>query len=86
LPTLTLFAATDGEWVAWTPEGFFAASPRGAQLVGYNIDQGLNKIAKYVSAEQLRDRFYRPAVIQAKLQEDKQVYRTTRQSSELFYR
>ena len=86
LPTLTLFAATDGEWVAWTPEGFFAASPQGAQLIGYNVDQGLNKIAKYVSAEQLRDRFYRPAVIQAKLQEDKQVYSTARQPSELFHR
>jgi WD40 repeat protein len=86
LPTLTLFAATDGEWVAWTPEGFFAASPQGAQLVGYNIDQGLNKIARYISAEQLRDRFYRPALIQAKLQEDKQVYHTTRQPSEFFHR
>jgi WD40 repeat protein len=86
LPTFTLFAATDGEWVAWTPEGFFAASPQGARLIGYNIDQGLNKIAKYVSAEQLRDRFYRPALIQAKLQEDKQVYSTARQPSEILHR
>ena len=31
-PTLTLFPALDGEWVAWTPEGFFAASNNGQGL------------------------------------------------------
>jgi WD40 repeat protein len=86
LPTLTLFATTDGEWVAWTPEGFFAASSQGAQLLGYNIDQGLNKITRFVSAEHLRERFYRPAVIQTKLQEDQQVYSTARQPSALSQR
>jgi hypothetical protein len=79
LPTLTIFAAIDGEWVAWTPEGFFAASPQGGQLLGYSIDQGLDKIARYVPAEQLRERFYRPALIQATLQGAKPLYNTARQ-------
>ena len=84
LPTLTLFATTDGEWVAWTPEGYFAASPQGTPLLGYSIDQGLNKIARYVSAEHLRDRFYRPALLQAKLQEDRQLYSTALQRRTVF--
>ncbi|RMF87752.1 MAG: hypothetical protein D6736_12115, partial [Nitrospinota bacterium] len=67
LPTLSLFPATDGEWVAWTPEGYFAASPQGAKLIGYSINQGLDKLAKYVAVEQLYDRFYRPDLLLAKL-------------------
>jgi WD40 repeat protein/type II secretory pathway predicted ATPase ExeA len=69
-PTLTLFPAIDGEWVAWTPEGYFAASTHGTRLIGYSINQGLDKIARYVSAEQWHERFYRPGLIQTKLHGD----------------
>jgi WD40 repeat protein len=69
-PTLTLFPATDGEWVVWTPEGHFAASPHGARLIGSSINQGPERVATYVSGEQLRERFYRPEAIQAKLHGD----------------
>ena len=69
-PTLTLFPAQDGEWVAWTPEGHFVASARGIRLIGASMNQGLDKIAPYVSGEQLRERFYRPELIQAKLHEE----------------
>jgi WD40 repeat protein len=71
-PTLTLFPARDGEWVAWRPEGFFAASARGAQLVGYSINQGLDKLATYVTVDQLYERFYRPDLLHAKLYSDPQ--------------
>ncbi len=52
-PTLTLFPATDGEWVAWTPAGFLAASKHGAHLIGYSINQGLDKVAQHIPVEQL---------------------------------
>ena len=65
-PTLTLFPAQDGEWVAWTPEGHFAASAHGIRLIGASMNQGLDKTATYISGEQLRERFYRPELIQAK--------------------
>jgi WD40 repeat protein len=66
-PTLTFFPAQDGEWVAWTPEGYFVASTRGIGLIGASINQGLDKRAPYLSGEQLRERFYRPELIQARL-------------------
>jgi WD40 repeat protein len=69
-PALTIFPAADGEWVAWTPEGFFAGSTHGAELIGYSINEDLEKLVTYVSAEQLRERFYRPETIQAQLQGD----------------
>jgi WD40 repeat protein len=78
--TLTLFPAIDGEWAVWTPEGFFAASMHGAHLLGYSVNQGLDKVAKYIPAEQLRDRFYRPELILTKLYGDlhKQPYSVAR--------
>jgi WD40 repeat protein len=71
-PTLRLFPASDGAWVAWTPEGFFAASNNGegARLVGYSLNQGVTALAHYVSVEQLYERFYRPDLLIAKLHGD----------------
>jgi WD40 repeat protein len=69
-PALTIFPAANGEWVAWTPEGFFAASAHGAELIGYSVNEGLDKLVTYLSGAQLRDRFYRPETIQAVLQND----------------
>lgn len=62
-PTLTLFPATDGEWVAWTPEGFLAASAHGAQLIGYSINRGLDKVAKHIPVEQMYAHYYRPDLV-----------------------
>ena len=53
--------------MAWTPEGYFVASARGIRLIGASINQGLDKTAAYISGEQLRERFYRPELIQARL-------------------
>jgi hypothetical protein len=71
-PTLTLFPTTDGEWIAWTPEGYFAASARGAQQIGYSVNQGLSNTARYVSVDQLYDRFYRPDLVYTRLHGDPQ--------------
>ena len=69
-PTLSLFPTTDGEWIAWTPEGYFAASTRRAQQIGYSVNQGLANTAEYVSVDQLYDRFYRPDLVYTRLHGD----------------
>jgi hypothetical protein len=72
LPALSLLPAVNGEWIAWTPNGFFTASPQGTTLIGYSVNQGVAKTGKYVSAEQLYDRFYRPDLIHSRLHGDPQ--------------
>ncbi|WP_372682257.1 caspase family protein, partial [Desulfosarcina sp.] len=69
-PTLSLFPTVDGEWIAWTPEGYFAASEKGAHQIGYSINRGIDKTAEYVSVDQFYDRFYRPDLVHAKLHGD----------------
>jgi WD40 repeat protein len=60
---VTLFRGDDGEWAMWTPQGYYAASPNGEALVGWNLNRGMDKEAQWVTVEQLRRVFYRPDVV-----------------------
>jgi len=62
---LTLFTGDKDDWVAWTPQGYYTASPNGDKLVGWHLNRGVDKTADYASAEQLRQHFYRPDIIDA---------------------
>jgi WD40 repeat protein len=66
----TLFRGSDGEWVIWTPEGFFAGSDKGAERVGWHINQGPDKEARYVTGAQLRKFFFRPDLVAEKIKGD----------------
>jgi WD40 repeat protein len=67
---VTLFRGEDGEWAMWTPEGFFTGSRKGAELVGWQLNQGADKEARYVTAEQLRKSFFRPDLVVEKIAGD----------------
>jgi WD40 repeat protein len=60
----SLFYGSDEEWVMWTPQGYYASSPNGDRIVGWQINKGDDQAAEYVDASQLRNRFYRPAIIE----------------------
>ncbi|HHL18502.1 MAG TPA: hypothetical protein ENJ33_02065 [Thiothrix sp.] len=60
---LTLFTGEKKDWVAWTPEGYYTASPKGDHLLGWQINRSKDKSADYAAAEQLRKHFYRPDII-----------------------
>jgi WD40 repeat protein len=65
---LAFFPHTDRKrWVLWTPEGYFDASAEKSDLIGYHLNQGKNKEARFISMQELYDVFYRPDIIQAKL-------------------
>ena len=65
---LTVFHGSDNEWVAWTPDGFFDASPNGTKYIGYHINRGMDRAAEYVGIDQVYDQFYRPDLIAMKLE------------------
>ena len=61
---LALFLHADGKrWVAFTPSGYYAASPGGEDLVGWQVDNGPDRAADFFPASKFRDRFYRPDVV-----------------------
>ena len=60
---LTIFHGDDDEWVAWIPEGYYAASVNGDRYIGWHINRGLDKSALYFSAYQFSGHFYYPQVV-----------------------
>jgi WD40 repeat protein len=66
-PLLSLFVAGGGAWIAWTPQGYYAASPNGEQLMGWQLDNGPDRLASFFPAEQFHKSLHRPDIIKALL-------------------
>ncbi len=66
---LRLFVhAKERRWVAWTPKGYYTASDKGDDLIGWHQNRGWGKVAEFTFAHERRDRFRRPGVIRAVLE------------------
>ncbi|MBX2806105.1 MAG: caspase family protein [Hyphomicrobiales bacterium] len=61
---LTLFVhSKDRRWVAWTPQGYYLASPGAEDLIGWHINRGWTQAADFFPANRFRDTFNRPDVV-----------------------
>jgi hypothetical protein len=63
IPPLLSLCLAGTEWIAWTPEGYYAASPGGERLMGWQVNNGADQLANFYPAAQFRKTFYRPDVI-----------------------
>jgi WD40 repeat protein len=62
---LALFVnKNDLRWVAWTPSGYYMASPGAEDLIGWHLNRGWDQAADFFGASRFRDRFSRPDVVQ----------------------
>jgi hypothetical protein len=62
---LALFVDRDTKaWVAWTPTGYYMASPGGEDLIGWHVNRGWAQAADFFPASRFRDRFNRPDIVQ----------------------
>ena len=81
---LALFVhAKDRRFVAWTPKGFYAASPGGESLIGWHVNRGWDWAADFYPVSRFRDRFNRPDIVQrvlADLDEDTAIAEANRLS------
>jgi WD40 repeat protein/uncharacterized caspase-like protein len=66
-PLLSLFFAGD-DWIAWTPEGYYAASPGGENLMGWQLSNGRDQVGNFAPASQFHKSLYRPDVIKLLLE------------------
>ncbi len=60
---VTLFIARDREWVCWTPKGYYTASAGGEKYIGWQLNQGMGKAAKYYPVSVFRKRFHHPELV-----------------------
>jgi WD40 repeat protein len=61
---VTLFNGTDGEWVMWTPQGYYTGSPGADKIVGWQINKAYDQLPDHVGADQLRQHLNRPDIVQ----------------------
>jgi WD40 repeat protein len=61
---VTLYYSSDGEWVMWTPQGYYMGSPGADKIVGWQINRGPEQTPDYVGAEQLRQHLNRPDIVE----------------------
>src|SRR6266545_3287238 len=50
-------------WVAWTPSGYYDASPGSEELIGWHVNRGRDQAADFFPVGQFRATFYRPDVV-----------------------
>jgi WD40 repeat protein len=50
-------------WILWTPEGYYDASPGAEELIGWHINQGPDKEAKFVPLGEQQKEYHRPDLI-----------------------
>jgi hypothetical protein len=62
---LTLFVDRESKaWVAWTPQGYYSASPGGEEMIGWHINRGWEQPADFFPAARLRDSYARPDIVE----------------------
>jgi len=59
---LTMYV-TGNDWIAWTPNGYYAATPGGERLMGWTVDNGPDKETTFSPADRFRKHLYRPDII-----------------------
>jgi WD40 repeat protein len=66
-PLLSFFVEGN-EWIAWTEEGYYACSPGGENLMGWQVNNGPARMATFSPAGRFHKTFYRPDVIKRLLE------------------
>jgi Caspase domain len=51
------------KWVAWTPTGYYMASPGGEDLIGWHVNRGRTQEADFFAASRFSARFNRPDIV-----------------------
>jgi WD40 repeat protein/uncharacterized caspase-like protein len=60
----SLFHDSDGDWIMWTPQGYYTGSPGADRIVGWQVNRGRDKEAEYVRADQLGRHLNRPDIVE----------------------
>jgi WD40 repeat protein len=53
----------DKRWIAWTPKGYYIASPGAEELIGWHVNRGWKQPADFFPASRFRSEFNRPDVV-----------------------
>ena len=79
---LALFVhAKDKRYIAWTPKGYYAASPGAEDLIGWHVNRDWDHAPDFFPASRFRDQYNRPDIVKRvldDLDEDKAIAEANR--------
>ena len=79
---LALFVhAKDKRYIAWTPKGYYAASPGAEDLIGWHVNRDWDHAADFFPVSRFRDQYNRPDIVKRildDLDEDKAIAEANR--------
>jgi hypothetical protein len=61
------FHANQRDWVLWRPDGYYASSELGDNLIGWHVNRGMDKEPDFYRAVQFERQFYRPDLLRVQL-------------------
>jgi hypothetical protein len=61
-PVMSIFIV-GRDWIAWTPQGYYACSPHGERLLAWQINNTAYKAPQVFPASRFRPSLYQPAII-----------------------
>jgi WD40 repeat protein len=61
-PLLSIYSQEE-EWIAWTEEGYYAGSASGEGLMGWQVEEGIRRPARFLPVSHFRAAFHRPDVV-----------------------
>lgn len=59
------------EWVLWQPDGYYASSEYGDNLVGWHVNRGMDSPPDFYRAVQFERQFYRPDLLREQINSTK---------------
>lgn len=66
-PLASIFIGTDGEWIIWSEDGYFTCSKYGGKYIGYHVNKGFDKEARFYPFEQFDLKYNRPDIMLERL-------------------
>ncbi len=73
IPFANMFVSEGAEWIVWTPSGYFSCSSEGGQYFGWHVNQGIEKLAEFYTAEQYFDILFRPEILVKSVTQNRRV-------------
>lgn len=67
-PLFSLYYLSESKWLAWTPEGYYAASTGGEKMMGWHINNGTDRMATFLPAERVSRSLNRPDILMQTLE------------------
>lgn len=59
----TLFLAPKGEWICWTPQGYYEASSGGEKYMGWQVDKDIDTISKFYKSSVFASKYHNPETV-----------------------